>query len=116
MNIKNLRKNYKTLSLIERHSLFLSAIIRNDETELNADRMRLRRKCFKKCRILPSLCEEVLSLLMIVMIYKAGRLDKLATVWRTRKPKGRKHHSCLAALFFFCLFGCLDSCLREAEN
>jgi 2-polyprenyl-3-methyl-5-hydroxy-6-metoxy-1,4-benzoquinol methylase len=36
MNIKNLRKNYKTLSLIERHSLFVSAIMRKDESEENA--------------------------------------------------------------------------------
>ena len=99
MNVKNLRKNYKTLSLIERHSLFISAIIRKDESEENAIVSASPVKLFEMPDF-THLYSKVLSLQMIVMIYKAEAwtnwqvFDELET---TRAEK----HSRLALYFFF---------------
>ncbi len=70
MNIKNLRNNYKTLNLIERHSVFVSAIIRHDKSEENA----VNNASPQMLREMPDfthLYSKILSLLMIAIIHKA---------------------------------------------
>lgn len=99
MNIKNLRKNYKTLSLIERHSLFISAAMRNDESELTA----IENASPKMLREMPDfthLYQKVLSLLMIVLIYKADAYANWLFFSRVETEKGDEH-SRLALYFFF---------------
>ena len=99
MNIKSLRKNYKTLSLIERNSLFISAILRKDESEeaaiTNASPQMLRE--------MPDfihLYSKVLSLLMIVMIYKAESFTNWQMFIEMESERAKKH-SRLALYFFF---------------
>ena len=99
MNIKNLRKNYKTLSLIERHSLFLSAIMRKDESEENAVVSASPVKLFEMPDF-TRLYSKVLSLQMIVIIHKA----ETWTNWQLfgdMEGERADEHSRLALYFFF---------------
>jgi hypothetical protein len=99
MNIKNLRKNYKTLSLIERHSLFVSAIMRKDESEENAV-VSASPQMLREMPDFTYLYSKVLSLQMIVMIYKA----EAWTNWHSfsdMESERADEHSRLALYFFF---------------
>ena len=99
MNIKTLRRNYKTLSLIERHSLFLSAIIRKDESEENAVVSASPVKLYEAPDF-THLYSKVLSLLMIVLIHKADAWTnwQLFCEMESERADG---HSRLALYFFF---------------
>lgn len=99
MNIKNLRRNYKTLSLIERHSLFLSAIIRNDESEENAV-VSASPPMLQEMPDFTHLYSKVLSLLMIVMIYKADAWTNWQLFGELETERAETH-SRLALYFFF---------------
>ena len=99
MNVKNLRKNYKTLSLIERHSLFVSAIMRKDDSEETA----ITNASPKMLREMPDfthLYSKVLSLLMIVMIHKADAWTNWQLFSEMETERAEKH-SRLALYFFF---------------
>ncbi len=99
MNVKNLRKNYKTLSLIERHSLFISAIMRKDESEENAVVSASPVKLFEMPDF-THLYSKVLSLLMIVMIHKADAWTNWQ-LFSEMETKRAEKHSRLALYFFF---------------
>jgi len=99
MNIKNLRKNYKTLSLIERHSLFISAIIRKDESEENAV-VSASPQMLREMPDFTHLYAKVLSLLMIVMIHKADAWTNWQLFGEMETGRADKH-SRLALYFFF---------------
>lgn len=99
MNIKALRKNYKTLSLIERHSLFVSAIVRKDESEENAVVAASPVKLFEMPDF-THLYSKVLSLQMIVMIYKAEAWTNWQVFNEMETTRAEKH-SRLALYFFF---------------
>lgn len=70
MNIKTLRKSYQNLNVIERHSLFMSSIMRNDKSEetavVSASPTELR-----EIPDFTHLYQKVISLFMIVIIHKA---------------------------------------------
>lgn len=78
MNIKNLRKNYKELSKIERHSLFISAILRKDKSEEEAVFAASPKTLWEKADFI-NLYAKVISLQMIVIIEKANAW----TNWQT---------------------------------
>jgi len=99
MNVKNLRKNYKTLSLIERHSLFISAIMRKDESEENAVVSASPVKLFEMPDF-THLYSKVLSLLMIVMIHKADAWTNWQLFSEMETERAEKH-SRLALYFFY---------------
>ena len=99
MNIKNFRKDYKTLSLIERHSLFLSAIMRKDESEENAV-VRASPKMLREMPDFTHLYSKVLSLQMIVMIHKADAWTNWQLFSEMETERAEKH-SRLALYFFF---------------
>ena len=99
MNIKSLRKNYKNLSLIERHSLFISAIMRKDESEETA----ITNASPQMLREMPDfthLYSKVLSLQMIVLIYKAESFTNWQMFSEMETERAKKH-SRLALYFFF---------------
>jgi hypothetical protein len=99
MNVKNLRKNYKTLSLIERHSLFISAVIRKDKSEETA----ITNASPKMLREMPDfthLYSKVLSLQMIVLIHKADAWTNWQLFSEMETEQAEKH-SRLAFYFFF---------------
>jgi hypothetical protein len=99
MNIKNLRKNYKTLSLIERHSLFLAAIIRKDESEENAVVAASPVKIYEAPDF-THLYSKILSLLMIVIIHKADAWTNWQLFGEMESDRA-DGHSRLALYFFF---------------
>ena len=99
MNIKTLRKNYKTLSLVERHSLFVSAIMRKDESEENAVASASPQMLWEMPDF-THLYSKVLSLLMIVLIYKAESFTNWQ-IFSEMETERSKKHSRLALYFFF---------------
>src|SRR5215204_7208358 len=99
MSIKNLRKNYKSLNLIERHSLFLSAIIRKDQSEEDAIVAASPVKLVEMPDF-TQLYSKVLSLQMIVMIYKAEAWTNWLTFTEMESERA-DNHSRLALYFFF---------------
>lgn len=99
MNIKTLRKNYQSLNLIERHSLFISSIMRNDKSEEDA----ILSASPRELREVPDftfLYQKVLSLLMIVVIHKAEHWINWQTFCELETEQA-KEHSRLALYFFF---------------
>lgn len=99
MSIKNLRKNYKSLNMIERHSLFLSAVVRKDVSEENAIVSASPIKLVEMSDF-TRLYAKVLTLQMIVLIHKA----EAWTNWQTFieiETEQAENHSSLALYFFF---------------
>lgn len=99
MNIKSLRKNYKTLSLIERHSLFISAVLRKDKSEETA----ITNASPQMLREMPDfthLYQKVLSLLMIVIIYKADAWSNFLLFSEMENDRA-DGHSRLALYYFY---------------
>lgn len=99
MNIKTLRKNYKELNTIERNSLFISAIIRKDKSEETAV-TSASPKTLWEIPDFTHLYGKVLSLQMIVIIYKADAW----TNWQIFVEFESEHaeeHSRLALYYFF---------------
>ena len=99
MNIKSLRKNYKELSKIERHSLFISAIVRKDKSEEDAVFAASPKSLWEKADFI-NLYSKVLDLQMIVIIEKANAW----TNWQIFTQFDSEHsdeHSRLALYFFF---------------
>lgn len=99
MNIKTLRKEYKNLTMLERHSLFISAIMRKDESEENAV---VAASPVKLCEMpdFTHLYSKVLSLQMIVMIHKADAWTNWQLFSEMETERAEKH-SRLALYFFF---------------
>ncbi len=99
MNIKTLRKNYKELSKIERHSLFISAILRKDTSEEEAIMSASPKSLWEKADFI-HLYSKVLDLQMIVIIEKANAW----TNWQTfNQLEGKRSDeiSRLALYYFF---------------
>ncbi len=99
MNIKTLRKNYKELSRIERHSLFISAIVRKDKSEEDAVFAASPKSLWEKADFI-NLYAKVLDLQMIVIIEKANAW----TNWQTFiqfKAEDSDELAQLALYFFF---------------
>jgi hypothetical protein len=99
MNINNLRKNYKTLNKIERNSLFLSAVLRKDKSEESA----ILSASPSELREMPDfthLYQKVLSLQMIVLIYKADAWTNWQLFSQIEGEKAEQH-SRLALYYFF---------------
>ncbi len=99
MNLKTLRKNYKELSKIERHSLFISAILRKDTSEEEAIMSASPKSLWEKADFI-HLYSKVLDLQMIVIIEKANAW----TNWQTfNQLEGKRSDeiSRLALYYFF---------------
>jgi len=99
MNIKTLRKNYKELSEIERHSLFIAAILRKDTSEEEAIMSASPKSLWEKADFI-HLYSKVLDLQMIVIIEKANAW----TNWQTFNQFESEHaqeDSRLALYIFF---------------
>lgn len=99
MNIKTLRKNYQSLNLIERHSLFISSIMRKDKSEedavVSASPIELR-----EMPDFTLLYQKVLSLLMIVIIHKADAWINWQ-IFSELETENAEEHAKLALYFFF---------------
>ena len=99
MNIKSLRKNYKELSKIERHSLFISAIVRKDKSEEDAVFAASPKSLWEKADFI-NLYSKVLDLQMIVIIEKANAWTNWQIFTQFQEEDSDKH-SRLALYFFF---------------
>lgn len=99
MNIKTLRKNYKELSLFERHSLFVSALMRNDKSEENAIMSASPKTLWEKADFI-NLFSRVLDLQMMVIIHKADAWSNWQAFGYLESEKA-DDHSRLALYYFF---------------
>ncbi len=101
MNIKTLRRNYKDLNEIERNSLFISALIRNDKSEKNAVLSASPKVLWEKVDF-AVLYERVLTLQMIVIIEKADYWHTFSVFLEFESPKHKGIEN-LSLYFFFTL-------------
>ncbi len=99
MNLNAIRKNYETLTLIERNALFISALQRNDRNEIDAIYAATPRKHVSEIDFY-ELKQKLIALQMIVMIEKADHFN-LALMFSER-PK-HKGMDGLSLYFFFTL-------------
>src|SRR5688572_2135147 len=99
MNIKTLRKNYQSLNLIERHSLFISSIMRKDKSEEDAI-VSASPQMLREMPDFTHLYQKVLSLQMIVIIYKADAWTNWQLFSQIDGEKAEEH-SRLALYYFF---------------
>ncbi|MEJ7846834.1 MAG: hypothetical protein WKF92_01965 [Pyrinomonadaceae bacterium] len=99
MNIKTLRKNYKELSKIERHSLFISAILRKDKSEEDAVFAASPKSLWEKADFI-NLYSKVLDLQMIVIIEKANAWINWQTFIEFESERALEN-SRLALYYFF---------------
>ncbi len=99
MNIKTLRKNYKELSKIERHSLFIAAILRKDKSEEKAIMSASPKSLWEKADFI-HLYSKVIDLQMIVIIEKANAWTNWQ-IFTQFEEEDTDEHSRLALYFFF---------------
>lgn len=111
MNIKTLRKNYKELNAIERNSLFISAIMRKDKSEETAV-LAASPKTLWEIPDLTHLYQKVLSLQMIVIIYKADAW----TNWQTFVEFESEHAEEHSRLALYCFFVYSDAWTAVCEQ
>lgn len=111
MNIKTLRKNYKELSKIERHSLFISAIVRKDKSEEDAVFAASPKSLWEKADFI-NLYAKVLDLQMIVIIEKANAW----TNWQTFVEFESEHAQELSRLALYYFFVYSDAWAAVCEQ
>ena len=100
MNIKSLRKNYKTLSLIERHSLFISSDFEKRQIRRKGDCKRIAANASGNAGFHTSLFKSFVFA-DDRNYSQSGRLDKLATCLARWKTSELTIHSRLALYFYF---------------
>ncbi len=111
MNIKTLRRNYKDLNEIERNSLFISALMRNDKSEENAVLSASPKVLWEKADF-AVLYERVLCLQMIVIIEKADYWNTYSIFSEFASAKNKSMDS-LSLYFFFTLADAWKAVCRE---
>lgn len=99
MNIKTLRKNYNSLNLIERHSLFISSIMRKDKSEEDAI-VSASPQMLREMPDFTHLYQKVLSLFMILIIHKADAWINWQT-FSEFETEQTEEFSRLALYYFF---------------
>ena len=86
MNLNAIRKNYKALTLIERNALFISALQRDDKSEIDAIYAATPRKHFSEIDFY-ELRHNLIALQMIVMIEKADHFNLALMFSEAEHPK-----------------------------
>ncbi len=99
MNLNALRKNYKTLTYIERNALFISAVQRGDRSEIDAIYAATPRKTYSQIDFY-ELKQNLMALLMIVMIEKADYFNLALMFSESERPKSEGLDG-LSLYFFF---------------
>ncbi len=99
MNLNTIRKNYETLTFIERNALFISALQRDDKSEIAAIYAATPRKTFSEIDFY-ELKQSLLALQMIVIIEKADYFNSALMLSETERPKHKGMDS-LSLYFFF---------------
>ncbi len=99
MNLNAIRKNYETLTLIERNALFISALQRDDKSEIAAIYAATPRKHFSEIDFY-ELKQNLIALQMIVMIEKADYFNLALMFSEAEHPKYEGMDS-LSLYFFF---------------
>jgi len=101
MNLNAIRKNYETLTLVERNALFISAWQRNDKSEIAAIYAATPRKTYSEIDFY-ELKQNLIALQMIVIIEKADYFNLALLFIEDEHPK-HKGMDGLSLYFFFTL-------------
>lgn len=101
MNLNTIRKNYEALTFIERHALFISALQRGDQNEIDAIYAATPRKLYKEIDFY-ELKQNFLILQMFVIIEKLNYFNTALMLAETENPK-RKRAERLSLYLFFTL-------------
>ncbi len=104
MNLNAVRKNYKELSLIERNALFISALQRGDQSEIDAIYAATPRKSFSEIDFY-ELKQNLMMLQMLVIIEKAEYFDMAFMFVR----HGEARHEGIDALCLYLFFTLADA-------
>ena len=99
MNLNAIRKNYETLTSIERHALMISALQRDDKSEIDAIYAATPRKTYSQIDFY-ELKQSLLVLQMFVMIVKADYFNTALMLSEVERPK-HKGIDRLSLYFFF---------------
>lgn len=99
MNLNAIRKDYKTLTLIERNALFISALQRNDISEIDAIYAATPRKTFSEIDFY-ELKQNLIVLQMIVIIEKINHFNLALIFSKDEHPKHKGMDSFSLYLFF----------------
>ncbi len=101
MNLNAVRKNYKELSLIERNALFISALQRGDQSEIDAIYAATPRKSFSEIDFY-ELKQNLMMLQMLVIIEKADYFS-LAIMFAEHNEARHEGADALSLYLFFTL-------------
>lgn len=101
MNLNAIRKNYETLTYIERHALLISAFQRGDQNEIDAIYAATPRKLYSEIDFY-ELKQNLLILQMFVIIEKFNYFNIALMLAETENPK-RKGAERLSLYLFFTL-------------
>ncbi len=104
MNLNAVRKNYKELSLIERNALFISALQRDDQSEIDAIYAATPRKTTSEIDFY-ELKQNLMMLQMLVIIEKADYFNVAIMFAQHRETK----HEDIDALSLYLFFTLADA-------
>ncbi len=99
MNMNAIRKSYAALTLIERNALFISALQRNDRSEVDAIYAATPRERFSEIDFY-ELKQNLIALQMIVIIEKADHFNLALMFSEAERPKHKGMDSLSLYLFF----------------
>jgi len=99
MNIKSLRKDYKTLTYIERNALFISALQRDDKSEIDAIYAATPRKNVSEIDFY-QFKQDLITLQMMVIIEKADCWNSFLMFSEYTKPKHKGSDGLSLYIFF----------------
>lgn len=104
MNLNAIRKNYETLTFIERNALFISALQRGDKSEIDAIYAATPRKTYSEIDFY-ELKQSLLVLQMFVIIEKVNHFNIALIFSETENPR----HKGAERLSLYLLFTLADA-------
>lgn len=99
MNVNTLRKNYESLTYIERNALFISALQRGDQSEIDAIYMATPRKTVREIDFY-DLKQSLFTLQMYVIIEKVNHFNIALILSEAENPKHEGAERLSLYLFF----------------
>ena len=111
MNLNAVRKNYRELSLIERNALFISALQRGDQSEIDAIYAATPRKSFSEIDFY-ELKQNLMMLQMLVIIEKADYFS-VTLMFAEHKDNTNKGADALSLYLFFTLADAWKAICKE---
>lgn len=104
MNLNKIRKNYESLTFIERNALFISALQRNDKSEIDAIYAASPRKTYSEIDFY-QFKQNLITLQMLVIISKTNYFNSALMLSET----GNTKHKGIEGLILYFYFTVADA-------